>query len=245
MKRAFIITSAIETGQSPLTYSAVRSHFTSRERFFQTKQTIDSVNQIRQSEDFVYIVDTSNNWQEYCEYFEHFKNLKFVSVKEQFENIFDEVTTHANKSRCETLITSTFLEQYKNQLDNFDITVKLSGRYCIDTKFNLDIFTKDRIFFKRPWQFPWQDWWNYDAVKLDSEYLRQYCSVIFAWGQEHNQTVKDLYKPMADTLAKSDMQHYDMETLLYFYTRPLYNHIEEIDCTVYGHLGATGQFVKY
>lgn len=245
MKTAFIVTSAIEVGNDPLTYSETRSAFSTEERLRQTIMTIASVDQSSDSDSKIYLLDMSNDWINFKKLFGYQSNLIFVSIKDKFPNIFHEVTSHPNKSRCETLTTLHFLESYKEELDNYDVTVKLSGRYFLDSSFNLSVLKDDKIYFKRPREFAWQDWWGYNDVKLpDSENLRQYCSVIFAWGKQHNSKMRDLYQTMTNLLSQPTMQHYDMETLLYYHSRDYHKDIVETGWTVYGWLGATGKFLR-
>jgi hypothetical protein len=49
---------------------------------------------------------------------------------------------------------------------------------------------------------------------------------------------------MSEDLSQPNKQHYDIETLLYFYTRPYTKDIIETNWTVYGWLAPTGQFVR-
>jgi hypothetical protein len=245
MKQAYIVTSAIEAGNSPLTYSPIRSAFSAEERLRQTVMTIASLDQASDSETTIYLLDMSDNWTTYRDFFGYQRNLKFVSVKEEFPEIFQEVTTHANKSRCETLATRRFLETYRTELEAFDVFVKVSGRYFIDGSFDPSVLSSDKIFFKTPTEFDWQDWWGYDDVKLsDDNKLRQYCSVLFAWGNDHYDAMLNLYIKMSEDLSQPNKQHYDIETLLYFYTQPYTKDIIETNWTVYGWLAPTGQFVR-
>lgn len=246
MSTAYIITSAIDTSVSPLTYSPIRSMFDSDERLRQTVMTVASLDQVSDKDTTIYLVDMSENSSEYCDFFSYQQNLKFVSVKEELPEIFDEVTSHPNKSRGETLLTSSFLEKYKTELMAKDSTVKLSGRYFIDGSFDPSILNRDNIFFKHPMSHAWQDWWGYDAVRLgNGKILNQYCSVILGWGSNRYEDMLHLYKTMSEHLAKPSNFHYDIETLLYYYTRPYSEHIVETDWTVYGWLAPTGQFVRY
>lgn len=244
MRRSYIITSAIEASTNPLTYNPIRSTFSAEERLRQTVMTVASLDQVSNSETTIYLLDLSDNWEYYRDFFSYQSNLKFVSVKQEFPDIYNEAISHANKSRCETLITKNFLKTYRSELDQSAI-IKISGRYFVDGSFKPNIIAHDKIYFKQPQEFEWQDWWGYDYVKLPGDNkLRQYCSVIFAWGQEHYDVVLNLYSKMSETLALPNMQHYDMETLLYFYTREYVDQIVETDWKVYGWLAPTGQFVR-
>lgn len=245
MKKAYIVTSAIETSTSPLTYSPVRSVFSTEERLRHTVMTVASLDKVCDTDSVIYFLELSDNYSKYAEFFKYQSNLKFISVKEEFPEIYNEVTTHANKSRCETLLTYKFLETYKEELKSYDLFVKLCGRYFLDRTFEPSALTDTKIYFKKPRYFAWQDWWGYDAVKInDGKTLGQYCSVIFGWGNIHFNKMVSLYKKMSDVLADPKMQHYDIETLLYFYTRQFKEDIIETDWQVYGWLAPTGEFVK-
>lgn len=246
MNLAWLITSSIDVTSSPLTYSPIRSIFNSSERLSQTKITIESINQFCDQDFKIFLLDTSDNWQLYKDYFSYQSNLQFVSVKEEFPEIHHEVTNHANKSRCESSITQNFLLKYKDQIKEFDSVIKISGRYFIDDTFDSSKLDHDKIYFKRPLEYDWQDWWQYDMVKLkDYNKLFQYCSTLFAWGKNHFDNVVDIYTIISNLLAQPDMQHYDIETLLYFLTRPLKDEITETNWNVFGWLAPNGQFIRY
>lgn len=245
MKTAYIITSAIESTSSPLTYSKTRSYFDSEERLRQTVMTVASLDQVSDHNTTLYLLDMSDNWEKYSEFFKYQTNLKFISVKHEFPKIYNEVTTHANKSRGETLATRHFLKSYETELKEYDVLVKISGRYFLDKSFDPSILSTDKIFFKHPRAFEWQDWWNYDAVRINNgNTLNQYCSLMFGWGREHFDTFLKIYTDMSNFLVLPAMQHYDIETLLYYYTRKLEQHIVETDWTVYGWLGPSGKFIR-
>lgn len=245
MKKAFIVISTIEISDKPLTYSPIRSVFSAEERFTQTIITIDTINRISGKDTIIYLVDSSQNWIAYETYFRQYPNIRFVSVKKEFPEIFEEVNFHPNKSRCESLITLNFLEKYQNELTNSDILIKICGRYFVDQSLDLSHLSKDKIYFKRAFEFAWQDWWNYDMVKEpNSSVLKQYCSIIFGWGIDQNNNIKQMYHNIANTLSKPEMYHYDLETLLYYSTRHLKDHIIETDWIINGWTAPTGHFTR-
>ncbi len=244
MKTAFFITSIIEVTNFPLTYNPIRSIFGPKERLDHTLKTIDSI--VQNCNATIYLIELSKNWQPYEQIFSKYPNLKFISVLEHFPEIHHEVTTHANKSRCETLVTKCFLEKFCKELKEFDFLIKLSGRYCIESGFSLNQIDKNKMVFKRPWSWTWKDEWNYHEVKLPgSDKLSQYCSVIFGWGQDHYDKMLAIYQTMSEKLSMPHMQHYDIETWLYYLTRPYQEYILELDWTVNGLLGPTGEKIRY
>ena len=253
MKKAFIVTSAIDVDNSyPLTYNPVRSYFSNEERLRQTISTVAALDLRSDPDTTIYILDISENWITYKVFFLYQKNLKFISIRDQFPEIVETVTTHPNKSHCECLIMSNFLRKYKEELDQFDYTIKLSGRYFIDGSFDVDIFNKyntDKIFYKEPHVWEWNDSWNYGLVDYREQQgdntLRQYCSVLYGWGRKHNTTFLDILTASSTMLGQASMSHMDIETLSYYFTRPYEKDIIETDWIVYGWDGASGQFKRY
>jgi hypothetical protein len=254
MKKAFIISSAIEVDNShPLTYSSVRSHFSNEERFRHTVMTIAALDHVSDSETTIYILDTSDNWQFYRDQLSYQKNLKFISVKEEFPDIIETVKTHRQKSYCECLMISSFMKKYQAELFENDYIFKMSGRYFIDGSFKPDLllnkYHTDNIFFKEHIQWEWKDSWFYSLVDRRKEqrdnYLRQYSSVFFGWGKKHHKHFMDIWLAMTAMLALPNMAHYDVETLLHYLTRTFEQDIIETDWKVYGWLGPSGHFVRY
>ena len=141
MKLAFIITSCIEVkNEHPLTYSKVRSYFSNEERFRQTITTVASLDALTKNDSTIYLVDTSEHCEPYRNNFWYQPNLKFISIKEEFPEIFDIVTSHPNKSYCECLILHTVMTKYKEEFLAYDYVLKISGRYFSDSSFDKDIF---------------------------------------------------------------------------------------------------------
>lgn len=253
MKKAFIITSAIEVNKDKaLTYSSSRSHFDDNERLRQTIATIASVDQATDDDTTIFLLDISNNWQQYRDILSYQKNLRFVSVKEEFPKIFDIVRTHPQKSHCECLMLATFMRAYKDELSQYDFQFKFSGRYLLDRSFDKSIFnesTRGKVFYKQPMTWPWNDNWGYQMVDSREEQgdnnLRQYCSVLVGWSREYQERYTDLFTASASILSLEKMYHYDIETLSYYFTRPYKEDIIETNWMIYGWLGPNGQFVRY
>lgn len=253
MKTAYIVTSVINARTDrPLTYSATRTVFSADDRLRHTIMTVASLDQICDENSTIYLLDMSDNWQQYKSQLAYQTNLKFISIKEEFSEIFDEVTTHANKSRCETLVMSEFLKKYKSELINYDFITKVSGRYFIDGSFNPEIFSeqnKGKVFYKKPLEFEWSDSWQYQMVDRriiqQTNTLKQYSSVIFSWSIEYYDQFQDMFTRMTELLNQPSMMHYDIETLSYFFTRQYSDDIIETDWIVYGWDGTNGRFLRY
>jgi hypothetical protein len=173
-------------------------------------------------------------------------------VKEQFPDAHTKITTHPNKSYCECLLLSTFLNAYRTELEQFDYTIKISGRYFFDHSFDTLLFNKynaDKIFYKLPISIEWSDSWNYDAVDMRMEQgnnvLNRYCSVLFGWGRKHNSKFRDMFAGISAMLTQPSMNNMDIETLGYYFTRPYAADIIETDWIVYGWDGTSGRFLRY
>jgi hypothetical protein len=253
VKKAFIVTSCIEVDNNyPLTYSQIRSHFDSAERFKHTVFTIASLDGIRDPDITIFVIDASDNWQNYAHALSYQSNLEFVSIKQQFPEIYSIVKSHRNKSHCESLMLMSFIEKYKKELSEYDYLFKLSGRYFVDSHFTLENFTvenQDKIFFKKPLMFDWDHHWNYTMVDRRSiqgnNKLYQYCSVLYGWGKHNTHIMQDVFRLIVDITGQPNGMIYDAETLLYFLTRTVEHKIIETDWMVYGWEGPSGNFLRY
>jgi hypothetical protein len=255
MKTAFIVTSSIQvSNQYPLTYSANRTFFTAEERFRQTVMTVNSLNFLSQPDTAIYVIDTSDNYEQYRSLLIYQNNLKFISVKDEFPEIYQTVTTHPHKSRCETLLLSSFLMKYSKEMSDFDYFVKLTGRYSLDTSFKKDIFNQDnvnKIFFKHKLSWDWNDQWG-DSFKIVDQRvsqgdnkINQYCTGVFAWGKGKTKQMLDIFIGISSILTNPSLSHYDIETLIYYFTDSYRNDIIETDWIICGWLGADGTFFRY
>ena len=253
MKKAFIVTSAIEVNNDfPLTYSSVRSHFSSEERFRQTIFTITSLDSIRDPYLTIYLVDISDNWEVYAGILGHHKNLKFISVKQNYPWILEKVRTHTNKSHCETLIVKTFIEQNLQELKDYDYVFKISGRYFIDGSFTTEHLNQnnlDKLFFKYPMKFDWIDSWPYQMVDRrhiqGDNKLYQYSSVLYGGGRNYLEKLLDMNRVICEITGSEKGKFYDIETLLYYFTRDFTKDIIEVPWLVNGWDGVNGRYLKY
>jgi hypothetical protein len=252
--RAVIITSCIEVNNAyPLTYSAVRSKFSNEERLRQTIQSVASIDQaMGQAGTTIYLVDASLNYQQYQDILGYQSNLEFISVLKEFPEIIDQVRSHPNKTLCECTMLKNFFERYSHRLAQHDFIFKFSGRYFLDGGFDstsIEQFTTNTIFFKKPMEHEWQDWWGYDLVDRrhvqGNSRLYQYSTVLFGFGNQQINNIVEIFGKIVDLLLDQKMLHYDMETLMYFLTRSLSDDIVETDWRVYGFQGPDGRFLRY
>ena len=247
MKTAIIITSIIDVDNAfPLTYSEIRSFFSSQERLDQTINTVNCVDGMLRP-NRIYLLDASCHF-DYADSFAFQDNLSFFNVNKYFPEIHQEVVTHPHKSRCECLILAAFMEKFSTELSQYDIIYKISGRYLINTGISLPAET-GKIWFKSPQQFEWNDSWGLGYLDLrhlqKDNTLRQYSTVLFAWDTEHNNTMLDIFKKIANTVIESGKSNSDMETLIYFFTRTMESFIIETNWCIYGWNGTNGNFIRY
>lgn len=250
MKTIALVPSTIQPREGKFTYSKTRSVFSSEERLQQTIFTINSI-QSSLPNSKVILVDSSDDYKKYYETFKHFKNFEYVSLKELSPLTFEIVNTHLNKSLCESLILNTYYKIYKKELKQYDYILKGCGRYFY---FNLNdnYFNKndaDKIFFKKPLSFEWNNSWNYSFIDMRNQQndnrIHQYCTVLYAFGSIHLEKFIDINDACIHLLNQNSMIHYDIETLSYYLTRPFKNNIVETDWRVSGWDGTSGRFMYY
>lgn len=249
MKIAFIVSSSIQVdNQYPLTYSHIRSYFNNEERLRHTVFTINSLERFKDTST-IYLVDTSRESEYYRKFFSYQANLKYISVHDEFSEIYNEVISHPHKSRCEGLILNKFMDTYAHELDQYDFIFKISGRYFFDSSFSVDQLEKDKLLFKAHHSFEWRDEWQLHYLDLRQSQLdntlRQYPSVLFGWDRKFNTIMKNMFLQIANTVTEPGKSGSDMETLLYYFTRLYESSIIEYNWIVYGWTGTSGQFVRY
>jgi hypothetical protein len=253
MKTAFVISSVIDIDNThPLTYSKTRTHFSSEERLNQTIYSIASLDMLGKEDDTIFLLDASENYEKYKEVLKYQKNLVFVSIRDEFPEIYQTVRSHPNKSYCESLILFNFFKKYRTELEAYDFFFKLSGRYFLDGSFKSNILIEenlDKIFFKESLKFEWSDAWNYQmvdrrAIQGDNK-LYQYSSVFHGWGRMNLDRMVDIYRVIIEITGHPSGAGYDVETLLHYFTRVYEENIIETDWKVYGWNGVTGIFVRY
>lgn len=248
--KLFIIGSSIQTRNAPLTYSKVRTIFSKEERL---RQTIFTVNSITNAfpESRIVLLDSSDEVEDIRNQMRYFNNVEFIALKDLSGEAHDIVNNHKNKSLCESLLLNTYYTQYKKYIKQFDYVIKACGRYFYFNMFN-DLFTeenKDKIFFKKPLQFEWDDSWKYDFIDLrayqNDNFIRQYCTVLYGFGSSQLYKFIDINEAIVHLLSYPQMSHFDVETLSYYLTRPFESQIIETDWLVCGWDGTSGRFMLY
>lgn len=144
MNNLVLITSIINTPNTPLSYSNVRSVFTRKERYTQTKKTIQSIKE-KIPNYKIMIVECTNFTEEEKSYFEN--ECDYVL------NLWDKKELHYNifgvwKSMGEgTMTIEAFKYIFEKKID-FNNLFKISGRYWLGDKFKYKNFINDKMVFK-------------------------------------------------------------------------------------------------
>lgn len=253
MKKAILVTSVIDIDNSyPLTYSSTRSFFSNEERLRQTIFTLTSLDLVMDNDTTIFLVDASENSDHYKSLLGYQRNIVYVDVRKEFPDVYNLIKTHPHKSYCEVTLQLNFYNRYKDILKDYDFLFKLSGRYFFDSNFNFNLCVeenKDKFFFKHPITFDWSDNWGYSMVDRRSvqgdNKLRQYSSVLYGWGQNNHERMLDIYRGISEFTRNPNTYHYDVETLLYFFTRQYEENIIETDWKVLGWTGVDGTFLRY
>ena len=160
----FIITSVIDTPNIPLNYSKIRSVFTRDERFEQTKKTISSIKE-KIPEAKLMIIECSN-------YETNKEQLDYLKENtDYFLNLWENEELHKfifnqSKSLAEGVMTIELINYIINNNLLFDNYAKISGRYYLNDKFNLNLNNEKPIIATI-----WFD--NYASLlyKLNYKYL--------------------------------------------------------------------------
>ena len=251
MKKLFLVTSCINVdNRYPLTYSDRRSFFDASERLRQTIFTVNSIISRTPDAD-IWLIDTSENWPEYAVFFQGYPQVKFLPFRQEFPDVYEQVTQHPNKSLCECLLLSSVMLKMYREMAAFDYVFKLTARYFINDSFDLSVLenTPDKIFYKRPLGYEWDHGWNYDIVDRRAEQgnnlLYQYSTVLHAWGRRYQLYYRDQFTAMAAMLSQPSMSHFNTESLNYFFTRPYADDIIETDWQITGWDGTNGNFLRY
>ena len=250
MTNLVLVTSSINPRKGDFTYSPTRTHFDHGERFRQTIFTLNSINNCLPGSKIV-VIDSSEEYDEYKEILRYIPNVEFIPVKELSGEVFETVNTHRNKSHCESLLLQTYYKQYKKQVKEFDFVFKTSGRYFhfnFDNK-HLTEENKDKIFFKKPLQFKWNESWGYQNVDIrhyeQHDFLCQYCTVLYGYGSTHLDKFMDINEAVIHLTNQQSFHYYDIETFYYYFMLPYREKVMHVDWIVSGWDGTSGKFMYY
>jgi hypothetical protein len=249
-KKLFLVGSSIETRPGKFTYSNTRSLFSNEERLRQTFSTINSIH-CSFPDSKIVLLDSSDNYLKYKQILTIVSNLEYIPLKELSQEAFELSNTHEHKSICEAVMVNAYYRTFKKELLEYDYIIKACGRY-IYFNFNDKYFTeknKDKIFYKKPCKFEWQDFWNYELIdrreiQKDNK-LNQYCPILYAFGSMHLDKFIDMNEALIHLLSIPKMKIFDIEVLSYYMTRPFENNIIETDWIVSGWDGVNGNLWYY
>lgn len=141
MTNLVLITSVICITNNPLSYTNIRSIYSHKERFEQTKITIKSVKEkIPNSK--IFIVECSELDEEMTKY--------LIANSDFFLNLYDNekvknYTTGISKSLGEGTLTIHSLKYIINNNIEFSNLIKISGRYWLSDNFNYCNFNNDDV----------------------------------------------------------------------------------------------------
>jgi len=143
MANLVLITSIINTPNKPLSYTNTRSVFSRKERFEQTKLTIQSIKS-KIPYNKILLVDSSDFNEEEKIYFEkecHYI-LNLWDKKELHNNIFG-----ISKALGEGTQTIEAFKYIKENNICYANLFKISGRYWFNDKFDYNIFNNNALVF--------------------------------------------------------------------------------------------------
>lgn len=144
MSNLVLITSVINTPNKPLSYSNVRSVFTRKERYEQTKKTIQSIRE-KIPNYKIMIVECTEFTIEEKEYFERNCDytLNLWNKKELHPKIFG-----ISKSLGEGTMTIQALKYIIENKYEYDNLFKISGRYFLNSSFKYELFNNNNYIFQ-------------------------------------------------------------------------------------------------
>lgn len=141
----FIITSVINTGNIPWSYTSVRSAFSIEERYKQTLHTIQSI-RIHSPHSPILLVECS----ELSEEMEHELRSNVDYFLQCYENIAVRNACIQNglKGYGEAMKTMEALRYLEKHRISFQRLFKISGRYYLNSSFSKDNYSFEQYSFK-------------------------------------------------------------------------------------------------
>jgi len=158
MKHVFIIGSVVSPSKGRFDYMDTRSTQTGKERMVETLLAINSVyllypnakvylvdGSLKESSVDLHLATIKNIWG--------YKDLECIRIENLNKDAAKVINTHHNKSHCEAVLYSTFLNHYSHKLKEYDFVTKLSGRYNLSDNCGSGLNDKDGVYFKRIWDY--------------------------------------------------------------------------------------------
>ena len=145
MDNLVLITSVVNTPNTPLSYSKVRSVFTRNERYEQTKKTIQSIKEKIPNSKII-IVECTDFTKEEKDYFE--KHCDWVL------NLWNRLELHprifgVSKAMGEGTMTIEALKFLIKNNFKYNNLFKICGRYWLNNNFNYDKYNNNNLVFKK------------------------------------------------------------------------------------------------
>lgn len=138
MKNITLITSIIDTPNTPLSYIKTRSVFSKEQRFEQTKKTILSIRE-KIPNNKIFLVEcsilTSEERDFFIENVDYFLNVCDTNDNDLINRMFT-----ISKSMGEGTMTIIALQYIFNNNIDFDYLYKISGRYWLNDNFKYNLF---------------------------------------------------------------------------------------------------------
>lgn len=140
-----LVTSVINTPQTPLSYCPNRSTYSREQRFQQTQKTIASIKQ-KIPDCFIFLVECSDLSEKERNYFEN--NCEYIlnlwNISEIHSSIFG-----ISKALGEGTMTIKALEYIIDNKIQYNNLFKISGRYWLNDTFTYDIYDNNKLIFKK------------------------------------------------------------------------------------------------
>ncbi len=140
----FLITSVINTGNHPWTYTSTRSVYTPHERYTQTLGTISSIRKYAPNAKIIHVEcsdlppDMEQTLSERVEY--------YINTYSD-EKIRSGCLSNGKKGFGELLKTQVAIDFLEAQNIVYDRLFKISGRYYLTERYNKDAFSYDKFTF--------------------------------------------------------------------------------------------------
>ncbi len=141
MNNLVLITSVICIENKPLSYTNIRSVYSHKERFEQTKKTIQSVKE-KIPNVKIFIVECSNLNKDMTDY--------LIQNSDYFLNLYENEkirnnTTGISKALGEGTMTICAIKYIKHNNIQYDNFFKITGRYWLSNSFNYNNFNNNDI----------------------------------------------------------------------------------------------------
>lgn len=141
-----LITSIINTPNSPLSYIKTRSIYTREERFKQTKKTIASIKE-KIPNNKIFLIECSQLTEIEREYFESAVDIFINLMDTNNKNLIDRMFTKSKAMGEGTMTIFAINYLFSNQIQ-FDNLFKISGRYWLTENFQYSNFYNKNAVIK-------------------------------------------------------------------------------------------------